>query len=108
MSDLKTALRFVDTRALAPLMRIEAAMPKDSFGDAKATWFRRRAEIENDVIAELRTIGGSVSDGDPVRVRIAGVTGSSTMGLTQALRHWRHAALAQLQAQKQTRGGARG
>lgn len=90
---LVEALRLVETLGLAPLARIEAARPKSYINSGFSQWVARRREVELEVAEKLRARGASVTlDREPVRVRFAGVTASSTMGPGMALRNWKTAA----------------
>lgn len=88
---LKEALAHVERLGLAPLARIDNTQPKSTAGWSE--WHRRRREVEAEAAAKLTVHGAAVSlDTSPVRIRFAGVSASSTMGLGQALRNWKTAA----------------
>ena len=87
---LKEALGVVETLGLAPMARIEAARPKNYMSDAWRQWNLRASEVAQGVTTRLREAGVYVDPrSDGARVRFAGVTGSSTLGLHQALRNWK-------------------
>lgn len=99
---LKEALRLVETLGLAPMARIEATRPKNWMSEGWRQWNLRHHEAGQQVAARLREAGCYVDPrSDGARVRFAGVTGSSTMGLHQALRNWKAG------AEKRLKGGKR-
>lgn len=90
---LKEAIRLVETLGLAPLARAANTKPKTYLGDGYRRWMARRHELAAIAAEKLREHGASVTlDRDPVRVRFAGITASSTQGLQQALKNWKAAA----------------
>lgn len=90
MSDLKEMIRTVEVKCQAPLARVHATQPKSAFGadGAYSRWRTRLQEVEREVEAAIVWFGGSVKHGDGVRVRMFGITASSTQGLTMALKNW--------------------
>jgi len=97
---LKEALRLVETLGLAPMARIANAQPKNWMSEAYRQWNLRASEAAREVTARLREAGVYVDPRpDGARVHFAAVTGSSTMGLHQALRNWKAG------AEKRLRGG---
>jgi hypothetical protein len=88
-SDLKRAISLVDRLALAPLVRVRNARPKDWRSDRYSRWQRRLREVESEAGARLEAEGARFRlDSDATRIRFCGVSASSTMGLEQALRNW--------------------
>lgn len=99
---LKEALHLVETLGLAPMARISNTQPKNYMSEAYRQWNLRSSEVAEQVTARLRAAGVYVDPrSDGARVRFAGVTGSSTMGLHQALRNWKAG------AEKRLKGGKR-
>ena len=103
--DLKDALRLVETLALAPLARSETTRPKSHFGSGGAytKWASADREVQRYVISKLQEHGAHIGLGDGARIRFAGVTGSSTMGLRSALRNWKAGVERRLADRKATR-----
>lgn len=88
--DLRKALRLVETLGLAPLGRVWNTRPKSYFGGAYDRWNKRRMEAEREVAERLGKEGAAISSAwDGARIRFAGVSASSTMGLHQALNNWK-------------------
>lgn len=100
--DLKAAIGVVERLGLAPFVRIQAAMPKSYLGPAYGRWNQQRRESEQLIAGALRGAGVNVwSTADLVHVAFAGVSSTSTMGLSAALKNWKTA------AQKRLNGGSR-
>lgn len=104
-SDLHNAVRLVEIKGLAPLIRVHNTMPTDFSGPAYSVWKRRLSEVETAVMIALASGGARVGNGgDLHRIRLAGIAASSTGGLQMALNNWMTAAKKRLN----TTGGARG
>lgn len=98
---LECGLRALEVHAFAPLARVYASEPKDYRGSAYGVWRRRCLEVTDQVVAALTTHGGATINagtGDVTRIRLAGITSSSTQGLNGALRNWKTAAEKRLKA----------
>lgn len=100
---LAQAISNVDHLALAPLKRIQAAMPKDFYGAAYVEWRARKTEVFQQVETNLKSIGARISfTGDSTRFSLSGIASSSTMGLIGAITNWRGRAAEQLKAGRRT------
>jgi len=87
---IKMALATVERVGIAPLKRIANSRPTDYTGSSWGIWQARRAEVEKQVIADLREAGAIVRDnGERIVIRFAGMQASSSQGLIGALSNWR-------------------
>lgn len=87
------ALRAALTEVRRALKAAEAKigpLPASTFGSERSAYWERRREVMRQLAADLSAdLGARIADDwRGARVRLAGVTATSTAGLAGALRNW--------------------
>lgn len=92
-AELLAAIGAVDRNVLPRLARLAASRPRSYHGAAWARWQTLCDEAEEATRAALDKAGaGILIDYRGATISLAGITSTSTMGLTGAVRNWRKAA----------------